>query len=178
MYEMYFPSLAQGDQFDLSNTLKKDNLNNANNPNIGKLLNTLIFYYQFCGYKFFKGLFEVYTVIANYCVNYMDEDNMDEIIESISNVKVDICTIIAQLLKEEDRLKNTSKAKHQNIIFAIKSLIYPNKDSAYLKQLLDPTQCVGPNQLLDFLKDRQKDEEGSEMYFNLEEEEYNNFQVN
>ena len=175
---MFFPNLAEGDQFGLSNTEKKDNLNNPNNSNIGKSLNILIFYYQFCAYRFFKGLKDVYSILSNYCINYLEVEHIDEIAGTIEEVKTKICTIISRLLKEED--KDTSKSKHKNIIFAIKAIVTQPSLLEQIKKGSDQDtikEGVDPKELLEFLHMRQKDEEGSDMYFMLEEEEYYNFHV-
>ena len=71
-----------------------------------KKLNNLIFYYQFCSYQFFEGVYSVYKMLKNYCINYMTPYHIELILISITETRKEILDLIVNLQTEDSKLNN------------------------------------------------------------------------
>jgi hypothetical protein len=72
------------------------------NAEFKKELNNLLFYYQFCTFQFFSGLYSVYKTLKNYCINFLS-------LEEIHDIKLNVISARIAILELFTLLSNSSQ---------------------------------------------------------------------
>lgn len=75
--------------------------------------NNIFFYFQFCSYKFFEGLYEILLIMKEYCINYLTENEFEMLINNYESIR---CELFRCYLLSFNSIKGKTKQIIKNLI--------------------------------------------------------------